>query len=168
MKDDMDDLYNTLNQQTGAFAKAGADIAALQKELTDANSALSRYATDLQVANDRIQELTTANEGLTAQLNGGGSGSGGGSRAGGSGSGSSPKASEIKPGNKYKYIGGLYYHDSYGGKPTGNRGPGGTVTVAYTNFGAPYPIAVESDDSAYGWLKEDQLVKLKSGGYTGE
>jgi len=82
MKDDMSDLYNTLDQQTGAFANAGADVEALQEKLTDANNALSKYSTDLQAANDRIQELTTANEGLTAQLNGGGSGSGSGSTGG--------------------------------------------------------------------------------------
>lgn len=165
MKDDMSDLYNTLDQQTGAFANAGADVEALQEKLTDANNALSKYSRDLQAANDKIQELQTVNTGLTAQLNGG-SDSGDGSGSGGSGS--SPDAGEIEPGDQYRYIGGLYYYDSYGSTPVGDRGPGGIVTVEYTNFGAPYPIAVKSDDSAYGWLRPDQLVKLKSGGYTGE
>lgn len=161
----MSDLYNTLDQQTGAFANAGADVEALQEKLTDANNALSKYSRDLQAANDKIQELQTVNTGLTAQLNGG-SDSGDGSGSGGSGS--SPDAGEIEPGDQYRYIGGLYYYDSYGSTPVGDRGPGGIVTVEYTNFGAPYPIAVKSDDSAYGWLRPDQLVKLKSGGYTGE
>ena len=33
--------------------------------------------------------------------------------------------------------------------------------------GRPYPIHVESSDSAYGWLKKEQLSGFKSGGFTG-
>jgi hypothetical protein len=74
----------------------------------------------------------------------------------------------IKIGDKLKYIGGYYYYDSYGTKPMGNRGPGGTVEVVNIAPKNKYKIAVKSNDSAYGWLNPDQLQKLDTGGYTGD
>lgn len=75
---------------------------------------------------------------------------------------------DVYIGAKFRYIGGKYYHDSYGTKPLGSRGPGGIVTVENVAWGRPYEIAVKSSNSAYGWLNLDQLEKLKSGGYTGD
>lgn len=71
-------------------------------------------------------------------------------------------------GDVVTYTGGLYYYDSYGVEPSGSRGPGKKVTITYVNPDAPYPIHVQSDDSAYGWLKQDQISGYDTGGYTGD
>jgi hypothetical protein len=60
-------------------------------------------------------------------------------------------------GDTVTYTGGEYYHDSYGSSPAGHRGPGKKVKITYLNNEAPYPIHVESSDSAYGWLKKSQI-----------
>jgi hypothetical protein len=66
------------------------------------------------------------------------------------------------------YNGGYYYGDSYGGGGRGSRGPGKRVKVTIVkNDGRPFPIHVESSDSAYGWLRKDQLSGYDTGGYTG-
>lgn len=78
------------------------------------------------------------------------------------------KDGNFKIGDKVKFTGGYYYHDSSGSSPKGSRGPGKQVTVQNINPGAAYPIAVKSSDSAYGWLKREQLEKFDTGGYTGE
>ena len=54
-------------------------------------------------------------------------------------------------GDTATYLGGTYYYDSYGTSPSGNRGPGKKVTITQVkNDGRPYPIHVQSNDSAYG------------------
>lgn len=78
------------------------------------------------------------------------------------------KDGDFKIGDKVKFISGYYYHDSSGSSPRGSRGPGKEVVVQNIKPGAPYPIAVKSSDSAYGWLKREQLEKFDTGGYTGE
>lgn len=80
---------------------------------------------------------------------------------------SSGSKGKLTIGTTATYTGGLYYTTSYGGG-TGNRGPGKKVRVTYMNPGAPYPIHVESTDSAYGWLREDQLTGYDTGGFTGK
>ena len=74
----------------------------------------------------------------------------------------------FKIGDKVKFTGGYYYHDSSGSYPRGSRGPGKEVTVQNINPGAKYPIAVKSNDSAYGWLTREQLSRFNTGGYTGD
>ena len=71
-------------------------------------------------------------------------------------------------GDLVTYIGGDYYYDSAGARPLGHRGPGKQVKITYLNPGAAYPIHVESTDSAYGWLKQDQISGYDTGGYTGD
>ena len=66
------------------------------------------------------------------------------------------------------YTGGSYYVDSYGTGPGKNRGPNKPVTVTQIVPGRAYPIHVYSTDSAYGWLKQDQLTGYDTGGYTGD
>ena len=67
------------------------------------------------------------------------------------------------------YIGGTYYYDSYGKSPSGSRGPGKQVEITSVKTdGRPYPIHVKSNDSAYGWLRKDQISGYDTGGYTGE
>ena len=90
-------------------------------------------------------------------------GNGGGSGSAGSGDGT-PRV-----GDTATYLGGTYYYDSYGTSPSGNRGPGRKVTITQVKTdGRPYPIHVQSNDSAYGWLKLSQLSGYRSGGYTGD
>ena len=75
---------------------------------------------------------------------------------------------KLTVGETVTYTGGTYYHDSNGATPSGNRGPGKKVKVTKIVKNKPYPIHVTSDDSAYGWLKKDQLSGYDTGGYTGE
>lgn len=96
-----------------------------------------------------------------------GGGGNSGSGAGG-GSGSGPQGNGTPDvGDMVTYTGGYYYGDSYGGGGKGKRGVGKRVQVTRINNGAPYPIHVYSKDSAYGWLKKEQLSGFDTGGYTG-
>ena len=70
-------------------------------------------------------------------------------------------------GDKVTYIGGTYYEQSSGKGRTGHRGPGGQVTITKIKANANYPIHVKSSNSAYGWLREDQITGFDTGGYTG-
>lgn len=74
----------------------------------------------------------------------------------------------LNVGDEVTFTGGVYYHDSEGGGPTGSRGPGKKVRVDRIKPGSNYPIHVISGDSAFGWLREDQLSGFDTGGYTGE
>lgn len=93
-----------------------------------------------------------------------------GGSTGGSGSGTStgPQGNGTPDvGDMVTYTGGYYYGDSYGGGGKGRRGVGKQVQITRINNGAPYPIHVYSKDSAYGWLKKEQLSGFDTGGYTG-
>ena len=103
--------------------------------------------------------------GGSGDTGGGGSGDTGGGKGKGSGSGGNGK---LTIGETVTYTGGLYYEDSYGHGKTGDRGPGGKVTVTKIAEGHPYPIHVMSSDSAYGWLTKGQLSGYDTGGYTGD
>lgn len=70
-------------------------------------------------------------------------------------------------GDKVRFLGGQYYEDSQGNGQTGDRGLGNFVEVYNIQKDAPYPISVISNNSAYGWLKKDQIAKFDNGGYTG-
>lgn len=85
------------------------------------------------------------------------------SNGSGSGGGGTPRVGDV-----VTYTGGLYYYDSEGTSPTGSRGPGKRVTITKIKSGAAYPIHVQSSDSAYGWLREDQISGYDTGGYTGD
>ena len=74
----------------------------------------------------------------------------------------------LNVGDEVTFTGGVYYNDSEGGGPTGSRGPGKKVRVDRIKPGSNYPIHVISGDSAFGWLREDQLSGFNTGGYTGE
>lgn len=71
-------------------------------------------------------------------------------------------------GDEVTYLGGWYYHDSYGTDPAGKRGAGKKVKITRIIKGNPYPIHVQSNSSAYGWLKESQISGFDTGGYTGD
>ena len=88
------------------------------------------------------------------------------SGGGGGGAGNANRMPSV--GQWVTYNGGYYYADSYGNGGRGSRGPGKRVKVTIVkNDGRPYPIHVESSDSAYGWLRKDQLSGYDTGGYTG-
>ena len=70
-------------------------------------------------------------------------------------------------GDTVTYTGGYYYTSSNGGIK-GKRGIGKQVRITQIANGARYPIHVYSTDSAYGWLKKEQLSGYDTGGYTGE
>ena len=70
-------------------------------------------------------------------------------------------------GDTVTYTGGYYYTSSNGGSK-GKRGIGKQVRITQIANGAKYPIHVYSTDSAYGWLKKEQLSGYDTGGYTGE
>lgn len=74
-----------------------------------------------------------------------------------------------KVGDRVTYLGGYYFYDSLGTSPLGNRGEGQnkTVTVQKVAPNSPFPVAVMSNDSAYGWLQKHQIAKMDTGGYTG-
>lgn len=74
-----------------------------------------------------------------------------------------------KIGDKVTYLGDYYFYDSLGTAPLGNRGEGQNKTVTVQNVAPnnPFPVAVMSNDSAYGWLKKYQIAKMNTGGYTG-
>ena len=74
-----------------------------------------------------------------------------------------------KIGDKVTYLGGYYFYDSLGTSPLGNRGEGQNKAVTVQNVAPnnPFPVAVMSNDSAYGWLKKYQIAKMDTGGYTG-
>lgn len=74
-----------------------------------------------------------------------------------------------KIGDKVTYLGDYYFYDSLGTAPLGNRGEGQNKTVTVQNVApnSPFPVAVMSNDSAYGWLKKYQIAKMDTGGYTG-
>lgn len=74
-----------------------------------------------------------------------------------------------KIGDKVTYLGGYYFYDSLGTSPLGNRGEGQNKTVTVQNVAPnnPFPVAVMSNDAAYGWLKKNQIAKMDTGGYTG-
>ena len=89
--------------------------------------------------------------------------------SGGSGNYSGGGNGNPEVGEWVTYVGDWYYHDSYGSSPAGQRGPGKQVKIDIVKTdGRPYPIHVVSNDSAYGWLKKEQLSGYDTGGYTGD
>ena len=80
------------------------------------------------------------------------------------------KKGDGKPavGDEVVFESGSYYYDSYGTSPLGNRGHGKKAKITHMNPGAPYPIHLESKDSAFGWVKQSQISGYDTGGYTGE
>ena len=172
---------------TGALNDAQKETEKLDdktEELCDnAESNLDRYRDAVnqigeawEAVKDQIQDaIDLVNEYLNL-VGSGGSDSGGGSGDPGSGGGTSPSPGsgggsgdgQLSVGETVTYTGGLYYYDSNGTAPSGSRGPGKQVKVTQIASGKPYPIHVQSNDSAYGWLKKEQLSGYDTGGYTGD
>ena len=145
----IDELNNHYQQQT--------------KVINTAIDAYNKYIQKMREAEQAANKNTSSNGG-SGQPTGGASGNG--SSGGGGGAGNANRMPSV--GQWATYNGGYYYGDSYGGGGRGSRGPGKRVKVTIVkNDGRPYPIHVESSDSAYGWLRKDQLSGYDTGGYTG-
>ena len=144
----IDELNNHYQQQT--------------KVINTAIDAYNKYIQKMKEAEQAANKNTSSNGG-SGQSTGGASGNG---SSGGGGGGNANRMPSV--GQWATYNGGYYYGDSYGGGGRGSRGPGKRVKVTIVkNDGRPYPIHVESSDSAYGWLRKDQLSGYDTGGYTG-
>ena len=65
---------------------------------------------------------------------------------------------------------GKYYANSSGGGASGSRGSGTKKQAKVTkiNSTGSHPIHLQSTDSAYGWVKQDQIAGYDTGGYTGD
>lgn len=143
----IDELNNHYQQQT--------------KVINTAIDAYNKYIQKMREAEQAANKNTSSNGG-SGQSTGGASGNG----SSGGGGGNANRMPSV--GQWATYNGGYYYGDSYGGGGRGSRGPGKRVKVTIVkNDGRPYPIHVESSDSAYGWLRKDQLSGYDTGGYTG-
>lgn len=145
----IDELNNHYQEQT--------------KVINTAIDAYNKYIQKMREAEQAANKNTSSNGG-SGQPTGGASGNG--SSGGGGGAGNANRMPSV--GQWVTYNGGYYYADSYGNGGRGSRGPGKRVKVTIVkNDGRPYPIHVESSDSAYGWLRKDQLSGYDTGGYTG-
>lgn len=100
-----------------------------------------------QAAAAKNQTQTTSSAGSS-----GSSSSSSGSGSSGSSSGAAAGSGNGTPevGDTVTYTGGKYYSSSYGASPSGSRGVGGQVKITAIRSGRPYPIHVQSSNSAYG------------------
>lgn len=169
-----DDLINKYMEEIDAILEVISQLDDLIAKYEEAQAA-AVAATEAAYAFVTAQKEAAA----AASGTGGGGSSGGSDSSGGGDSGSGNSSGRgggdsgsggdgvPKVGDVVTYTGGLYYYDSYGTKPTGSRGPGKKVTITNLNPGAPKPIHVQSSDSAYGWLTQNQISGYDTGGYTG-
>ena len=174
-KDLMDSYNKEIEAIKGVIGTLG-DLTDKYKESEVAAKAATKAAYEYWAEQQRQQQEAAAKNDPNKNKIGGDkttenptTGPSGGS-TGGSGSGTStgPQGNGTPDiGDMVTYTGGYYYGDSYGGGGKGRRGVGKQVQITRINNGAPYPIHVYSKDSAYGWLKKEQLSGFDTGGYTG-
>ena len=165
MAQEMNNAMDGIISKAGIFYDSWADY--MEKSVKKVNT-MSTALNELLRLLGEVDDKSTGsnnNNNSSSSSSSAGNGSGGGGPTSKGGSGTSGK---LTIGTVATYTGGAYYSTSYGGGNTGNRGPGKKVRVTYMNPGAPYPIHVESSDSAYGWLREDQLTGYDTGGFTGK
>ena len=170
LKDKTNELVGTFDSEVEAIKDVIGQIEQLNtkyesnaKAIDTARQAYEKYIQKMREAEQAANKNTSSNGG-SGQPTGGASGNG--SSGGGGGAGNANRMPSV--GQWATYNGGYYYGDSYGGGGRGSRGPGKRVKVTIVkNDGRPFPIHVESSDSAYGWLRKDQLSGYDTGGYTG-
>ena len=164
-------LITTYNDEVDAIKNLVGQAEALAKFYDEQvkGADIARQAQEKLIKS--YQDAQKAAAANSSNSGGGNSSSGGSSPApassgGGGGAGNANRMPSV--GQWVTYNGGYYYADSYGNGGRGSRGPGKRVKVTIVkNDGRPYPIHVESSDSAYGWLRKDQLSGYDTGGYTG-
>lgn len=158
-EDQLDAIRDIINELSSLIAKYNA---AREAAIT-ATEAAYKYWQEQQRQAAAEAAKENANSGASSNSGSSNSGSSGGGKGSGGGDG------VLNVGDTVTYTGGTYYYDSYGTSPAGNRGPGKKVTVTQVKEdGRPYPIHVQSNNSAYGWLKRSQLSGYDTGGYTGD
>ena len=186
--DDLKDYIDDVSTSTDLCSEAGSNavtqmleqistIQDLSQEYLDMADSVREYIRALEEAaraagstiesagsidKDDLPSSDSSQSSDTDKGNSGNSGSGSSSSGTGGGNGIPEVGDEVI------YTGGTYYHDSYGTDPAGRRGPGKKVRITNIAKGRPYPIHVQSNNSAYGWLKESQISGFDTGGYTGE
>ena len=172
---DNEEIIQDAEDQLAEYQKLIEEVKNLAKAYDGVRDAAIRAAAAAHSLAEEIntQSANAANDPIVGpnmpEDTTGGSDSSGTSSASSNDSGDSGDGDGVlNVGDEVTYTGGNYYGDSYGGGKSGNRGPGKKVKVTIIkDDGRPYPIHVTSSDSAYGWLKKEQLSGYKSGGYTG-
>ena len=158
-EDQLDAIRDIINELSSLIAKYNA----AREAAISATEAAYKYWQEQQRQAAAEAAKENANSGTSSNSGSSNSGSSGGGKGSGGGDG------VLNVGDTVTYTGGTYYYDSYGTSPAGNRGPGKKVTVTQVKEdGRPYPIHVQSNNSAYGWLKRSQLSGYDTGGYTGD
>lgn len=173
-KELMDSYNKEIEAIQGVISTLG-DLTDKYKESEVAAKAATKAAYEYWAEQQRQQQEAAAKNDPNKNKIGGDkttenptTGPSGGSGTGGAGTNSGPQGNGTPDvGDTVTYTGGYYYGDSYGGGGKGRRGVGKQVQITRINNGAPYPIHVYSKDSAYGWLKKEQLSGFDTGGYTG-
>lgn len=179
--DTIDKTETLLEDNQELIDKYGEQLEAIRKIIIELNSLISKYNSAKQAAMEATEaaykywqeqkrqeaEAAAKEQAKSTSNNNNNNSNSSSSSSGRSGTGSGgdgvPRVGDI-----CTYIGGTYYYDSYGTSPSGNRGPGKQVTITQVKTdGRPYPIHVQSSNSAYGWLKKEQLSGYDTGGYTG-
>ena len=181
----LDKVLNVINALTGTPQDMKSALEDLMKTLKPLTDLFPQYINTAQQAVDAAQQTqqVVSNGGNSNTNNGNDNNNGGNNNTNTAnnnptadfnstsaerddwGEGNFPKI-----GDKVIYLGEDYYYDSWGNGPSGNRGAGENKVVEVENVSpnSPYPIAVKSNDSAYGWLKKHQIAKMAKGGYTGD
>ena len=165
-----DELINSYENQLDAIRDIINELSSLIAKYNAAREA-AITATEAAYKYWQEQQRQAAAEAAKENANSGASSNSGSSNSGSSGGGKGSGGGDgvLNVGDTVTYTGGTYYYDSYGTSPAGNRGPGKKVTVTQVKEdGRPYPIHVQSNNSAYGWLKRSQLSGYDTGGYTGD
>ena len=165
-----DELINSYENQLDAIRNIIDELGSLIAKYNAAREA-AITATEAAYKYWQEQQRQAAADAAKENANSGGSSNSGSSNSGSSGGGKGSGGGDgvLNVGDTVIYTGGTYYYDSYGTSPAGNRGPGKKVTVTQVKEdGRPYPIHVQSNNSAYGWLKRSQLSGYDTGGYTGD
>ena len=165
-----DELINSYEDQLDAIRDIINELSSLIAKYNAAREA-AITATEAAYKYWQEQQRQAAAEAAKENANSGASSNSGSSNSGSSGEGKGSGGGDgiLNVGDTVTYTGGTYYYDSYGTSPAGNRGPGKKVTVTQVKEdGRPYPIHVQSNNSAYGWLKRSQLSGYDTGGYTGD
>ena len=179
--DTIDKTETLLEDNQELIDKYGEQLEAIRKIIIELNSLISKYNSAKQAAMEATEaaykywqeqkrqeaEAAAKEQAKSTSNNNNNNSNSSSSSSGRNGTGSGgdgvPRVGDI-----CTYIGGTYYYDSYGTSPSGNRGPGKQVTITQVKTdGRPYPIHVQSSNSAYGWLKKEQLSGYDTGGYTG-
>lgn len=181
----LDKVLNVINALTGTPQDMKSALEDLMKTLKPLTDLFPQYINTAQQAVDAAQQAqqVVSNGGNSSTNNG--NNSNGGNNSNTNTANNNPTAdfnstsaerddwgegNFPKIGDKVIYLGEDYYYDSWGNGPSGNRGAGENKVVEVENVSpnSPYPIAVKSNDSAYGWLKKHQIAKMAKGGYTGD